>query len=72
MKQRLLEQSVIHADESVVHVLKEDGKPASSESQIWVYGSGERSTTLIRLLNTSLTGAASGWRASCARSLASW
>lgn len=49
MKQRLLEQEVIHADETVIQVLKEDGKPASSESRMWVYGSGERSATPIRL-----------------------
>ena len=49
MKQRLLEEEVIHADETVVQVLKEDGKPASSESRMWVYGSGERSATPIRL-----------------------
>ena len=48
LKQRLLEQSVIHADETVVQVLKEDGKPATSESRMWVYASGERSTTPIR------------------------
>jgi transposase len=47
MKQHLLEQSVIHADETVVQVLKEDGKPATSESRMWVYASGERSTTPI-------------------------
>ena len=39
MKQRLLEQSVIHADETVVQVLKEDGKPAASESRMWLYAS---------------------------------
>ena len=49
MKQRLLEQNVIHADETVVQVLKEDGKPATSESRMWVYASGERSTTPIRI-----------------------
>ena len=49
MKQRLLEQTVIHADETVVQVLKEDGKPATSESRMWVYASGERSTTPIRI-----------------------
>ncbi len=43
MKQQLLTQSVIHADESVVQVLKEDGKPAASECRTWVYASGERS-----------------------------
>ena len=49
MKQRLLEQNVIHADESVVQVLKEDGKPATSESRMWVYATGERSSTPVRI-----------------------
>lgn len=50
MKQLLLEQSVIHADETVVQVLKEDGKAATSESRMWVYASGERSRKPIRIL----------------------
>ena len=49
MKQRLLEQSVIHADETVVQVLKEDGKPAASESRMWVYASGAYSRRHIRI-----------------------
>ena len=49
MKQQLLTQSVIHADETVVQVLKEDGKPATSESRMWVYTSGERSETPVRI-----------------------
>lgn len=49
MKQRLLEQSIIHADESVVQVLKEEGKPATSESRMWLYASGERSRFQLRL-----------------------
>ena len=49
MKQHLLEQTVIHADETVVQVLKEDGKPATSESRMWVYASGERSEMPVRL-----------------------
>ena len=49
MKQQLLEQNVIHADETVVQVLKEDGKPATSESRMWVYASGARSKTAIRI-----------------------
>ena len=39
MKQELLTHSVIHADETVVQVLKEDGKPAASESRMWLYAS---------------------------------
>ena len=49
MKQELLAQNVIHADETVVQVLKEDGKPATSESRMWVYASGERSKTPVRI-----------------------
>ena len=49
MKQRLLEQNVIHADESVVQVLKEYGKTASSESRMWVYASGDRSPIPVRI-----------------------
>ena len=45
LKKTLLESPVIHADETVVQVLKEDGKAASSQSRMWVYttpGRGER------------------------------
>lgn len=40
MKKHLLKQPVIHADETVIQVLKEEGKKASSESRMWVYCSG--------------------------------
>lgn len=49
MKQQLLTQSVIHADETVVQVLKEDNKPATSESRMWLYASGEYSKQHIRI-----------------------
>ena len=49
MKQQLLAQSVIHADETVVQVLKEDNKPATSESRMWLYASGEYSKQHIRI-----------------------
>ena len=39
MKQELLTHSVIHADETVVQGLKEEGKPATSESRMWLYAS---------------------------------
>ncbi len=47
-KQHLLESRVIYADETVVQVLKEDGKPASSESRMWVYASNHRGGRPIR------------------------
>lgn len=44
MKKYLLSQQVIHADETVVQVLKEPGKKPSSESRMWVYCSGNTGT----------------------------
>lgn len=48
MKKQLLSGRVIHADETVVQVLKEDSKPATSESRMWVYASNDRSGRPIR------------------------
>ena len=49
MKQELLAHSVIHADETVVQVLKEDGKPATSESRMWLYASAALLKHQVRL-----------------------
>lgn len=49
MKQQLLTQSVIHADETVVLVLKEDNDPVTSESRMWLYASGAYSRNHIRI-----------------------
>ena len=48
VKKTLLESQVIHADETVVQVLKEPGKKPTSESRMWVYASGERSAKPVR------------------------
>lgn len=40
MKQKLPDYHVMHADETVVEVRK-DGRPAGTESRMWVYRSGE-------------------------------
>ena len=40
LKFHLLKQAVVHADETVIQVLKEEGKKPSSESRMWVYCSG--------------------------------
>jgi len=40
MKESLLRQSVLHADETTLQVLKEDGRKAQSKSYIWLYRSG--------------------------------
>ena len=49
MKKQLLEGSVIYADETVVQVLKEEGKTPQSDSRMWVYGSDLRSGKAIRI-----------------------
>ena len=49
MKQELLTHSVIHADETVVQVLKEEGKPATSESIMWLYASAALLGNQVRL-----------------------
>ena len=41
MKEDLLCHEVIHADETVVQVLREQGKKPKSESRMWVYCAGE-------------------------------
>jgi len=48
LKKALLESGVIHADETVVQVLKEDGKKASSQSWMWVYASPPRCGKPVR------------------------
>jgi len=48
LKKHLLESRVIYADETVVQVLLEDGKPASTESRMWVYSSNNHGGRLGR------------------------
>lgn len=48
MKRQLLQEAVIHADETVVQVLKEPDKTATSESRMWIYASAMRSGTPVR------------------------
>ena len=47
IKKRLLREPVIHADETVIQVLKEEGKDPSSESRMWVYASGRSPTPAV-------------------------
>lgn len=48
LKRHLLAQAVIHADETVVQVHGEAGKPDNSESRMWVYASGNRCPEQVR------------------------
>jgi transposase len=47
MKNQLIFEPVIHADETVIQVLKEPGKKASTESRMWVYTSGRSPTPIV-------------------------
>jgi len=40
LHQKLLEQSILHADETTVQVLKEPGRAAESQSYMWLYRTG--------------------------------
>jgi transposase len=40
LKEKLLEQQVLHADETTVQVLKEPGRAAESQSFMWLYRTG--------------------------------
>ncbi len=46
---RLLREDILHADETTVQVLHEDGKEAKSKSYMWLYrtGAGAKSHTVI-------------------------
>ena len=40
LKQKLLEQGILHADETTIQVLKEPGRAAATESFMWLYRTG--------------------------------
>ena len=41
MKETMIKREVLHADESVLQVLKEPGKPPQSDSRMWLYRTGD-------------------------------
>ena len=47
MKQALLRQSILHADETTLQVLKESGRPATSKSYMWVYQTSRYDTPIL-------------------------
>lgn len=49
LKYYLLQEEVVHADESKFQVLKEPGRPATSQSKIWLYCTGARNVHAIYL-----------------------
>ena len=48
-REELLSQPVIHADETVLQVLKEKDRKPTDESRMWVYASAKRAVHQIRL-----------------------
>jgi len=49
MRKHLLTEPLISADETVVQVLKEPDRPATSDSRMWVYASGSQAKRQIRI-----------------------
>lgn len=47
MHQHLLNQDILHADESTLQVLKEPGRPAESTSYMWLYRTGRVGPAII-------------------------
>ena len=70
LKETLLMSRVIHADETVIQVLKEDGKKASSESRMWCMPLRNAAHGRFGILSTNriakVFGPRSFWRASMA------
>lgn len=51
LHRRLLEHEVLHADETVLQVLREPGKTAQSKSYMWLYRTGGDAATPIVLMD---------------------
>jgi len=49
MHELLLKEPLVHADETVVQVLNEKGRKATTDSRMWVYCSGAQAAQAIRL-----------------------
>jgi transposase len=47
LKQKLLEQDILHADETTLQVLKEPGRPAESQSYMWLYRTGSNGPPIV-------------------------
>ena len=55
MKKKLLEQTIIHADETVVQVLHEPGKKAKTDSRMWLYCTDKSADRYLALFEYSPT-----------------
>jgi len=59
MKETLLKQDIIMADETSIQVLREDGKAPESKSFMWVYRSGRYGPSIGALRVSTISGAGS-------------
>ena len=55
LKTHLLEETVLHADETTVQVLREPGRPAQSKSYEWVYRTGAFAERKISVYDYKMT-----------------
>jgi transposase len=55
MKSNLLKESVLHADETTVQVLREPGRAAQTKSYEWVYRTGARAERKISIYDYKMT-----------------
>lgn len=47
MKQHLLARDILHADETILQVLREPGRAATSKSYLWLYRSGREGPNIV-------------------------
>jgi len=47
MREHLLKQDILHADETTLQVLREPGKPAESQSYLWLYRTGRTGPPIV-------------------------
>jgi transposase len=47
MKEHLLDQEIMHADETTLQVLREDGRKAQSKSFMWLYRTGREGPPIV-------------------------
>lgn len=55
LKEHLLKESVLHADETTVQVLREPGRPAQTKSYEWVYRTGTHAGRKISVYDYKMT-----------------
>lgn len=47
MKERLIQEDILHADETTLQVLKEEGRTAENKSYMWLYRTGRTENSVV-------------------------